>query len=97
MKLPRIKRSRALNTHLKRNLSETTGAFDVETEDGQSHVQFILNGFLACIEFLPLIDVLATRFAPDRNPKEDDTKATGIIPVINERLQRHSLSFAVLS
>lgn len=87
-----IKRSRALNTHLKCNLSETPGAFDIKTEDGQPHVQFILNSLLTRIELLPLIDVLATRFTPASKQKGNNTEATGLIPLLTERSQRHTVS-----
>ena len=68
---------RTLITHLKRNLSKTSSTFDVETEDGQSHVQLILNRLFACIELLPLVDVLATCFTPANNQIEAED--TGLI------------------
>lgn len=68
-------------SHLKRNLSQTPSTFDVETEDGQSHVKLILNGLFACIELLPLVDVLTTSFTPANNQRGnvDDTTVTGLI------------------
>lgn len=68
-------------SHLKRNLSETPGTFDVETEDGKSHVQLILNSLFACIELLPLVDVLATCFTPADNQigNTDKSTVTGFI------------------
>lgn len=54
-------------TYLECNLSETSSAFDVEAEDGQPHVQLILNCLFTRIELFPLVDVLATRFTPAQN------------------------------
>lgn len=67
---------RALNTHLKSNLSKTPSTFDVEAEDGQSHVQLVLNGLFACVELLPLVDVLATCFTPADNQRGNADHAT---------------------
>lgn len=64
-------------TYLKCDLSKTTSTFDVETEDRQSHVQLILNSLFACIELLPLVDVLATCFTPSNNQRGNTV--TGLI------------------
>lgn len=56
-------------SHLEGNLSEAPSAFDVEAEDGQSHVQLILHRLFTGIELLPLVDVLATRFTPANSHK----------------------------
>lgn len=50
--------------HLKCDLSKTPSAFDVESEDWESHVQFVLNGLFTSVEFLSLVDVLTTCFTP---------------------------------
>lgn len=60
-------------THLKCNLSKTPGTFDVETENGQTHVQLILNSLFTCIELLSLVDVLATCFTPTKNKVDEFT------------------------
>lgn len=56
--------------HLKCNLSKTPSTFDVETEDGETHVQLVLNRLLACVEFLSFVDILATRFTPANIEKQ---------------------------
>lgn len=53
--------------NLEGNFSETTSTFDVEPENRQSQVQLILNGFLACIEFLPFVDIFTTCFTPAKH------------------------------
>lgn len=72
---------RESNTHLKRDFGKTSGTFDVETEDRQSHVQLILNSLFACIELLPLVDVLATCFTPENNQRgnANGSTVTGLI------------------
>lgn len=67
---------RTLNIHLKSNLSKTPSTFDVEAENGQSHIQLVLNGLFACIELLPLVDVLATCFTPANNQRGNADHAT---------------------
>lgn len=61
-------------SHLKCNLSKASGTFDVETEDGKSHVQLIHNGLFACVELLPLVDVFSTCFTPANNQSAIDDK-----------------------
>lgn len=50
--------------YLKCDLSQTSGAFNVESEDGKPKVKLILNGLLTSVELLAFVNVLATRFTP---------------------------------
>lgn len=56
--------SLGLVSYLESDLSQASCTFDVKSENGQSHVVFILHSFFSSIELLPLVYVLTTGLAP---------------------------------